>query len=414
MIDPCSIAPRPLLTLEAALTELDQAIIPITELETISLAHSLGRVLGSTLTSPIDIPYDRNAAMDGYAFSSLDQHSDNAFELRQVGISWAGKPFDGTLESGQCVRIFTGAKVPDFADSVIMQEQVTVNGMTVRLPDNTPIKQNIRAAGEDVKQDQVLCVAPKQLTPIDMGLLAAAGISTVQVKRRLKIQFFSTGDELIPTSEPPQSGKIYDSNRYLLHGLLHHPCYQVVDGGVLVDDPQYIEEALGKAAESFDVILTTGGASVGDADYVTQTLRRLGAIQFWKIAIKPGKPFAFGKIGRCYFFGLPGNPLAVTVTFKQLVMPALARIMGLAPKQPLRFKAICTNRLKKSPGRLEFQNGILRPDGQGGFVVTSTGHQGSHLMSSQQQANCHIVLPTECNGVQAGEPVEVEPFSTFL
>lgn len=403
-----------MLTLDAALTELKAAIAPIDGVETVALTDALGRVLAHPVYSPIDIPYDRNSAMDGYAFASAERTDAAGFTLRLAGVSWAGQPYHGAWASGQCVRIFTGACVPDEADSVVMQEQTVVDGDSVHFSADAPLRQNIRAAGEDVRQGELLCAAPKKLAAIDLGLLAAAGYSEIVVKRRLKIIFFSTGNELLALHEPPQTGKIYDSNRYLLRGLLADACHEVIDGGVIADDPTQLEQSFRTAAAHYDVIITTGGASVGAADYIKQALTQCGVIRFWKIAIKPGKPFAFGAIGDSRFFGLPGNPVAVAVTFQQLVAPALDWLAGAPASKPLRLQAICTSPLKKSPGRMEFQSGILTPDGQGGFSVASAGQQGSHIMSTMQKANCYIVLPAHCADVAVGEPVIVEPFGNTL
>jgi molybdopterin molybdotransferase len=414
MTDPCSLAPKPLLSVEEALAKIKSAIQPVTASEWIAMKHALGRVLSEDVVSPINIPYDRNSAMDGYALSSKDMDSKQPFTLTLGGTSWAGKPFQGSLKAGQCVRIFTGAVVPDDADSVVIQEQVNADDETIAFPANAAPYQNIRQAGEDIKQGNLLCPAHKELTPADLGLLAAGGIIDVPVIRKLNIAFFSTGDELVGLGQPLEHGKIYDSNRYALAGLLSDPCYTVVDKGVIPDDKKLLEESLKQAAESYDAIVTTGGASVGDADYIKEILESCGEINFWKIAIKPGKPLAFGKIGQCYFFGLPGNPVSVMVTFQQIVASALRQLSGMLENKPLRLLATCTTALKKAPGRQEFQRGILTQEADGNFFVASTGSQGSNIISSMSRSNCYIILPIECKGVSKGEQVWVEPFSVFL
>jgi len=414
MIDPCSLEPRTLLTIIEALARIKTTIQPVEGSEQVGLKAALGRVLSESVYSPINIPHDRNAAMDGYAFSSKYTDIGLPFSLGLAGTSWAGRPFQGQLQAGQCVRIFTGAVVPSEADSVVMQEQVSLEGQTVHFPANTKAGQNIRSAGEDAQQGACLISYPKKLTAIDLGLLAAAGVNEVTVKRRIKIAFFSTGDELTALGEPLASGKIYDSNRYLLSGLLADSAYSIFDGGVIADTKQVLEDTLRQAAENYDAIITTGGASVGDADFVKEALENCGRINFWKIAVKPGKPFAFGKIGSSCFFGLPGNPVAVITTFQQLVAPALKRLSGAPVTKPLQLTAICTSTLKKALGRQEFQRGILTQDENGDFRVTSSGSQGSHILSSMSQSNCYIVLPIDCKGVQAGDEVVVEPFDTFL
>lgn len=414
MIDSCSTETRSLLSIDEALDRIKAAICSISDTEELALDNALGRVSAESVYSPINIPHDRNAAMDGYAFASSDRVDGQAFAFELAGTSWAGRPFQGKLQPGQCVRIFTGAVVPEQADSVVMQEHVRAQEQTIHFPADTQALQNIRKIGEDVKQGACLIDQSKKLTAIDLGLLASAGIDQLTVKRQLRIAYFSTGDELTSLGLPLESGKIYDSNRTLLGGLLSDPCYNVVDLGVIPDDKQLLEAGFTEASLNYDVIITTGGASVGEADYVKEILRSCGEVNFWKIAIKPGKPLAFGKIGRCYFFGLPGNPVAVVVTLQQIVAPALRQLSGAAPAKPLRLVATCSSALKKSPGRQEYQRGILSQDEHGEFFVTSAGKQGSHILSSMSQSGCYIILPKDCNGVQAGDRVIVEPFSLLI
>lgn len=401
-----------MLTLEQARTAIAGAIATVADIETVELAQALGRNLAQTVVSPIDIPPQRNAAMDGYAFASGDLR--DTFEFSVAGTSWAGKPFDGAICAGQCVRIFTGAVVPEFADSVIAQEQVLRCGDLVTLPPDTAIRKNIRAAGSDVGRHDTLITAPKTLTPSDLGLLAAAGIERVTVKRKLNIGFFSTGDELTPLGQPLQSGQIHDSNRYLLAGLLHDPNHCVNDLGVVNDDPRMIELRLRDASTRFDLLISTGGASVGDADFVKQVLESCGEVNFWKLAIKPGKPLAFGKIGQCWFFGLPGNPVAVLVTYNELVKPALRQLAGANNVKSLLLKVRCDSRLRKAPGRQEFQRGILRQSPDGEFTVSAAGGQDSHQLKVASLANCFIVLDADCSGVQPGDLVTVEPFDIAI
>ncbi len=414
MIDLCSQEAKPLLSIKEALAHLESAIKTVVEVESVELKNALGRVLSVAINSPINIPFDRNAAMDGYAYASADIDHNKPCELTVIGTSWAGRPYHGQMQAGQCVRIFTGAVVPEQADSVIMQEQVQVNGKQIQFPANAPIHQNVRAIGEDIEQGQCLLPSAKKLTACDLGLLASAGINQITVTRQLKIACFSTGDELIALGQSLESGKIYDSNRYMLAALLTDPCYRLIDLGALPDDPEQITNHLRHAAKNVDVIITTGGVSVGDADYIKEALANCGNINFWKIAIKPGKPLAFGSIEKCYFFGLPGNSIAVITTFQQIVTPALKQLCGETASRPLRLEATLTNTVKKSPGREEFQRGILTQDNNGHFQVASLSKQGSHVLSSMSQANCYIVLPNLCNGMQSGDTVTVEPFQTFL
>jgi molybdopterin molybdotransferase len=414
MIDPCSLESKPLLSVDDALERIKVAIQPVMASERVVLKKALGRVLSEEVVSPINIPYDRNSSMDGYALSSKDINSKQPVTLTLVGTSWAGRPYQGSVHTGQCVRIFTGAILPNETDSVVIQEQVSADGENITFPANIAAYQNIREAGEDVKQGSLLCTRLKKLSAADIGLLAAAGIYDVPVRRKLNIAFFSTGDELMGIGQQPELGKIYDSNRYALAALLADPCYSVVDMGVIPDDKQLLEDSIKQAAECNDVIITSGGASVGDADYVKDILASCGEVNFWKIAIKPGKPLAFGKIGTCYFFGLPGNPVSVMVTFQQIVAPALQQLSGAPANKPLQLLASCTTTLKKAPGRQEFQRGILTQDVNGNFFVASTGQQGSHILSSMSRSNCYIILPKESNGASSGEKVLVEPFNVLL
>ncbi|MGZ5027446.1 MAG: molybdopterin molybdotransferase MoeA [Methylobacter sp.] len=414
MIDVCSQEAKPLLTIVEALDRIKAAVIPVNGTEKLALEIALGRILAEPVYSSIDIPHDRNAAMDGYAFASRDITEGQIFTLTLAGTSWAGRPFQGQMQPGQCVRIFTGAVVPDQADSVIMQEHVQAQGQAIHFPADTRARQNVRKIGEDVKQGGCLITTPKKLTAVDLGLLTSAGVEQVVVKRPLKIAYFSTGDELTSLGLPLEPGKIYDSNRAMLGGMLQDPSYSVADLGIIPDNKQLLENSLVEASVNYDAIITTGGASVGEADYVKEILQSCGEVDFWKMAIKPGKPLAFGRIGRCCFFGLPGNPVAVAVTFQQIVAPALRQLSGAPSAKPLRFTATCTTLLKKSPGRLEYQRGILSQDEHGEFLVASAGHQGSHILGSMSQSNCYIVLPETCNGVQAGDKVIVEPFRLLL
>lgn len=414
MIDTCSQDSKRLLTLQEALDNIKANISAITDTEILPLQNALGRVLAADIYSPINLPFDRNAAMDGYAYASADNNPEQGFTLTRVGTSWAGKPFTGQLQSGQCIRIFTGAAVPPEADSVLMQEHATAVGENIQFPADAKPLQNIREAGEDIKQGELLCKAGKKLSTYDIGLLAAAGVSDVIVLRPVNIAYFSTGDELTALGQPLESGKIYDSNRYTLNGLLTDPAYRASDLGVIADDPQQLETQFTQAAKNYDVIISTGGASVGDADYVKDILARCGSVNFWKLAIKPGKPLAYGTIGNCHFFGLPGNPVAVVVTFQQLVTPALRKLSGADDLKKLRLQATATCPLKKAPGRQEFLRGIFSQTDDGEIFVTSAGRQGSHILSSMSRSNCFIVLPAECSGIQAGDKVMVEPFDLFL
>ena len=408
MIDLCSKESSPMLSIEDALARIKNTIHPLKDSETVLLKNALGRILSEAVYAPINSPNETNSAMDGYAFSSAEITKGREFSLNLIGTSWAGRPFKGVLEAGQCLRIFTGAVVPSEADSIIMQEHVESDGQCIHFPIDTIGGQHIREVGEDMQQGSLLFASPKKLNAIDLGLLASAGVCEVSVSRPVKIAFFSTGDELTELGKPLFSGQIYDSNRYALHGLLNDINYIATDMGVIGDDKQLLEESFIEAAKNHDVIITTGGVSVGEADYVKEILSRCGEVNFWKIAIKPGKPLAFGKIGDCYFFGLPGNPVAVIVTFQYIVSPALKHLLCATETKTIKLAAICTSTLKKAPGRQEYQRGILTQDAAGNFFVASSGKQGSNIMKSLSEANCYIVLPVACEGIQAGERVMID------
>ncbi len=414
MTDYCSINTSKLITINQALQLIKEAINSIIGDERVPLKQALGRILSTPVSSPINIPPDRNSAMDGYAFCSSSIKQNQSFSLAVVGTSWAGKPYVSNLKQHECIRIFTGAVVPSHADSVIMQEQVTVDNKNIIFPATTEAKQNIRDIGGDIKQNTELLPANQQLSAVDIGLLASAGIYDVLVKRKLSIAFFSTGDELCSIGQPLNSGQIYDSNRYALAGLLDDTHFNVSDLGVIIDDKQRIKQTLLTAAKTHDVIITTGGASVGDADYIKEILDECGKVGFWKIAIKPGKPLAFGKIDHCYFFGLPGNPVSVITTFQKIVSPALLQLSGMAAKKQLSLSATCLSVLKKQKGRQEYQRGVLTQDELGELLVESAGKQGSNIMSAMSKANCYIVLPAESEGVKIGQKVTIEPFDVLI
>ncbi len=403
-----------LLTVDQARERIRLALSAVEQREKLNLSQALGRVLAETITSPIDIPPHRNAAMDGYAFASDSIIENQAFSLQIVGCSWAGKPFTGVIANNQCIRIFTGAVVPEYADSVIAQEQVEQSDDRILLPSKTLPYENIRAAGSDVHKDDVLICAPKTLSASDLGLLASAGIAKVMVNRRLKIGIISTGDELTALDQSLQPGQIYDSNRYMLSALLDSSNHDITDLGVIKDDAQLLQQTLLASSNKFDVLISSGGASVGVADFVKQTLEKCGQVNFWKLAIKPGKPLAFGKIGQCWFFGLPGNPVAVLVTYTQFVKPALSQLTGAPETLPLQLRARCETPLRKSPGRQEYQRGILCQISPGQYTVRPAGKQDSHQLKVASLANCFIVLDAACSCIEVGTMVTVEPFDISI
>ncbi len=402
------------LSVEQALERITQNLHPVHGEEQLAIRSALGRILAQDVFSQINVPPHDNSAMDGYAVRGADLPLQGQVQLTMIGTSLAGKPCSETIQSGQCARIFTGAVIAKGTDTVIMQEHVEQSGDIITIKTGHKNGQHVRPLGEDIKIGQTVLKAGKQLIPADIGLLSSVGISEVKVFRRLRVAFFSTGDELCPVGEVLQAGQIYDSNRYTLHGMLTRLGVDIIDMGVVRDTPEETEEAFLSAAENNDVIITSGGVSVGDADYVTDTLRRIGEINFWKVAMKPGKPLTFGKIQNSTFFGLPGNPVSAMVTFYQFVLPALRQMMGQNKVTPLRMTVPCLSALKKRAGRLEFQRGILETNEQGDLVVKSFGKQGSGILTSMSQANCFIILPKDCDKVVAGSEVLVEPFAGLI
>jgi molybdopterin molybdotransferase len=384
-------------------------LTPVTAVERLHLRAALGRVLAQQIRSSIDVPSHDNSAMDGYAVRFADLEANAESSLKVVGTSFAGKPFQGGLGPGEAVRIMTGGVMPSGCDTVIMQERVRVAEGRLQVPGGQQQGGNVRYAGSDIKADQVVFEPGQVLRPAELGMIASLGIGEVPVYRRLRVAFFSTGDELVPVGGTLAAGQIYDSNRYTIFGMLTRLGVDAIDMGLIRDDPAAIESALAQAAQAADVVITSGGVSVGEADFVKQLLAKLGDVLFWKIAMKPGRPLAYGKVGQAHFFGLPGNPVSAMVTFYQFVREALLVLMGVPHPRPLpTLKAICTSAIKKAPGRTEFQRGILEQGDDGQWTVRVTGDQSSGILSSMSQANCFIVLPDAQGNTPAGASVDVQ------
>ena len=395
------------LRVDKALEAIKACLSPISEVEAVPVSASLGRILAQDIVPDINVPAHDNSAMDGYAvrFSDL---SEKETVLNEAGTAMAGKPFNGKLAPGECVRIMTGAVMPQGADTVVIQEVVKREGKRVLVPPGQKKGQNVRCAGEDLKVGVPVLTGGKSLRPAELGLIASLGIGEVKVKRRLRVAFFATGDELASIGTKLKKGEIYDSNRYTLHGMLSRLSVEINDLGVIRDQPDLLEKAFLKAAGSADVVITTGGVSVGEADFIKQLMAKLGEVLFWKIAMRPGRPMAFGKIRDAYLFGLPGNPVAVMVTFYQFVRDALLYLSGRTDDYavPL-LKATAGEKLRKVPGRTEYQRGILYREG-GEWKVRTTGQQGSGVLRSMSEANCFIVLEHARGSVAAGEQVAVQ------
>lgn len=390
-------------------------LTPVTTMERVHVRGGLGRILAHDLVSPLDVPGHDNSAMDGYAVRYADLAPDGETVLRRIGEAFAGKPFMGSVAAGECVRIFTGAMMPVGTDTVIMQERVSVDAAGVHVGPGARQGQNRRFAGEDLKCGQTVFQQGQLLRPAELGMIASLGINEIAVYRRLRVAFFSTGDELRSIGQTLGPGEIYDSNRYTLYGMLTRLGCEILDLGVVPDVPERLEAAFVEASRNADVVITSGGVSVGEADYIKQLLEQLGEVLFWKIAMKPGRPLAYGRLGQAHFFGLPGNPVSVMVTFYQFVRDALAILQGRTNITPLpTFRVPCTTPIKKAPGRTEFQRGVLSRDGGGEWTVRTTGDQGSGILSSMSGANCFIVLGSEQGNVAPGTLVNVQLLEGLL
>lgn len=401
--------PKSLLPVQARSKILD-VLSPVDTTETCTVRHSLDRILAENIVSAINVPSGTNSAMDGYAINANDLPVTGTNDLTMIGTSLAGTPYKHRVGNGECVRIMTGAIMPEGTDTVVIQEQAERSDSVIRIGTDTRAGSNVRQAGEDIAAGDTVLHKGARITPAHQGLIASLGIAQVSVTRKLKVAFFSTGDELRSIGEPLENGAIYDSNRYTIYGMLERLGIDITDLGVVRDTKDAIEQAFLKAAETADVIITSGGVSVGDADYVKEVLDKIGNVHFWKVAMKPGRPLTFGKIKDSFFFGLPGNPVSVMVTFYQFVQPGLRYMMGDKNYEPTTVNVPCVSRLKKRAGRVEYQRGVLARDDSGRMVVHKTGSQGSGILSSMSRANCFIVLPLESDGIEPETLVEVQPF----
>ncbi|MFJ3045225.1 gephyrin-like molybdotransferase Glp [Herbaspirillum chlorophenolicum] len=408
------------MTVTQAQSVIHDFIRPIEAMEKVAIRSALGRVLAQDIVSRIDVPAHDNSAMDGYAMRGEDIAAGNEVRLAIAGAAHAGASFDGEVLPGQCVRIMTGAPMPSGCDTVIPQEltaDADLQGVTIPAGRVRP-GDNRRLRGEDLAIGTVALPRGRQLRPSDIGLLASLGVAEVPVQRRLRVAFFSTGDELRSVGEQLDPGCVYDSNRYTLHGMLTRLGCDILDMGVVGDDPAALEAAFRSACEEADAVITSGGVSVGAADYTKQIMASLGDMLFWKIGMRPGRPLAFGHIaskGRdAYLFGLPGNPVAVTVSFYFFVRDALLRLAGAEASPLPRLRVKSAGAIRKKAGRTEYQRGILAPDEHGIWSVKLTGAQGSGVLRSMSDANCIIELEHERGDVAVGEEVSVVLFDGLV
>lgn len=386
---------------------------PVPDFERAFVRLGLNRVLGEDVIAPVNVPAHDNSAMDGYALRHAELTGDGETSLAIAGTAFAGRAFEGQLPPASALRIMTGAIVPAGLDTIVPQELVRLDGESVIIPPGQRAGQHFRRAGEDLRAGDPALAAGKRLRPAEIGLLASLGQVEVTLRRRLRVAIFSTGDELGAIGTPLAPGQVYDSNRYTLWGMLERLGCEVRDMGVVKDDPAALETALAAAAKCSDVIVTSGGVSVGEADFVRELMARLGEVAFWKIAMKPGRPMAFGRIGNAWLFGLPGNPVAVMVTFYQFVRPALLKMMGAEPAPLPSFRVPSLAALKKAPGRTEFLRGRLSIEGNE-WGVRPTGAQGSGILRSMSEANCLIVLEHERGNVAVGDLVSVQPMEGLV
>jgi len=402
------------LSFEQALERIQQDVKALKTYRCVTIREAIGGVLAEDVVSPMNVPPFINSAMDGYAVNSADLPKTDKTKLKIIGKSFAGQPFDGKVNNGECVRIMTGAIVPEGTDSVIMQEHAEIDNDCIQIGNEHKKGQNVRHPGDDFSTGDVIIKAGERLSPVKLGLLASVGVTELNIVRTPIVAFFSTGDELKSVGQTLQPGDIFDSNRYILFGMLQKMGVQCIDMGVIPDIKDQIEQTLQEAANCADVVITSGGASVGEADYIKVILDEIGEVNFWKIAMKPGKPLAFGKINDTLFFGLPGNPVSAIATFYLFVQPTLKLLEGEKIEKSLTLKARCTSKLKKRPGRKDFQRGILSSSENGELIVDTTGIQGSHMLSAMSKANCFIVLDAESSDIEENSQVEVMLFNDLI
>ncbi|SDI30029.1 molybdopterin molybdotransferase [Ferrimonas sediminum] len=406
----CDDVERKQLSVAQGIARILNEVKPVSSTETLPLLDAQNRVLAEDMASPINVPQHTNSAMDGYAIC----HAPETSHYTVVAEVLAGYGYDGTLLPGQAVKIMTGAPVPAGTDAVIMREVADQQGDQVCFQGEIELGQNIRNAGEDIAEGACALTAGKRIGPAELGLLGSLGLGQLPVLRRPKVAVFSTGDEVCQPGEPLKPNCIFDSNRFTIQGMLAKLGCEVIDLGILEDTEDAMASALQQASETADVVLTSGGVSVGDADFIKPVMERLGSIDFWKIAMRPGRPLAFGKINDTLLFGLPGNPVAVMVSFMQFVQPALRKMMGEPDWKPQMMRATTCEPLRSKVGRTEFQRGIMQLNALGELTVTTTGAQGSGMLSSMVEGNCLIVVE-ECQGnVAAGDSVWVQPFADLL
>ncbi len=397
------------LALDEAIRRIVEQVVPISDTEAVALAQAFGRILADDLSSTVDVPAHDNAAMDGYSLAAADLAARGDTVLQVIGSALAGRAFQGEPGTGQAVRIMTGAVMPIGHDTVVPQEFVTLDGGQVRIPPGQERGQNLRLRGEDLRRGEPALKAGQWLGAAECGLIASLGIAEIRVVRKLRVAILSTGDELCAPGAPLPEGMIYDSNRSTLRGLLSQMDVELIDLGIIQDNPIALERAISVASERADAIISSAGVSVGEADHTRAIMQKLGQVDFWKIAMRPGRPLAFGRIGRALYFGLPGNPVAVMITFLFMVKDALTRLSGGRVQPTPLLRARTLNPIRKRAGRTEYQRAMLSADTDGTPLITVMANQGSAVLSSMSRADCLVVLEHASTSIPAGGWVNCIP-----
>ncbi len=402
------------LTLEDAVAQILAAIPEPGQNKKVKLRKAFGRVLAEDIRATSDVPNHTNSAMDGYAFNGSELDAEGNASLRVIGTAYAGKPFEGNAGTGETVKIMTGAVMPGNTDTVVMQEYVTLEDDVMRTTKSAKTGQNVRQAGEDIANGSVVLQAGRRVRAADLGLLASLGFSKVRVFKRPRVAYFSNGDEIRQVGEPLKTGELYDSNRHTLYAMLKNAGVKGIDLGVVGDDYKAIKKIIKKGDKIADMVVTSAGASVGEADYIYDILCELGKVNLWKIAIKPGRPLAFGELKNSVFFGLPGNPVSVMTSFATCIKPALEKLSGQQISTPVQLKAKTTSDIRKRPGRSEFQRGFAYNDETGELIVEVRKYQGSGVLSSMAEGNCFVSLGITSEGAKTGEKVDIVLFSELF
>ncbi|WP_286238505.1 bifunctional molybdopterin-guanine dinucleotide biosynthesis adaptor protein MobB/molybdopterin molybdotransferase MoeA [Neptuniibacter halophilus] len=405
--------PQRMLPVDESIQRILSQVMAITDTERLALPAALDRVLAEDLISPINVPQQTNSAMDGYAVCAAGLNPQQPLHI--VGSAYAGSAFNGILQAGEAVEIMTGAPLPQGADTILIKEVCQREGNSLSFTGPVQPGQHVRQAGEDIAAGSLALSQGSRLRPQELGLIASLGHTEVAVYRRLRVAIFSTGDEVVAQGQPLTENCIYDTNRFTLQGMLQRLGCEVIDLGIIEDSQPAMETALSAAAGQADAVISSGGVSMGNADYIKSALEQVGEINFWRIAMRPGRPLAFGQLlNRTPFFGLPGNPVAVMVTFSQFVQPALRKMMGSGDWQPVRVSAVAEEAIRSRAGRTDYSRGIYRIDEQGQLQVRTTGSQGSGILTSMTAANCLIEIGDDKAALEAGDRVLIQPFPDLL